>query len=497
MQHEVVLSAADARRVMAEVNRRFGNAIRIDTERRDQYVDVRRRLLDEAFPEQQAFILDPKPRKAAVTTRRAGKTTMAALYHILVALATPNVLTVHICRTTTSAAFHYARRAIAQYNEKWKLGARFNANDSRFYWPNGSVTWVTSADNEQRIDNLRGDAYALALSDESASFGPHFEAMIKEALYPALRDHGGTFGMLGTPGRIAAGEFYKATTGLDSAFSVHRWSFMQNPYLTDEARDIQQILKEDGYADVHDPRFRREYLGEWVADEGMQVYLYSPLRNNIPPITDDQLRVMKAAGAKFLVGVDLGEDDATAIAVGAFMPHDKSFYVVEQFKQSHVSIEHAALKINQFNDKYTPVARITDTGPLKMVVTELNSRYRCGLMPAKKTEKAANIEIMNSDFLAGRIKVVEDTPVTKEWAELMWEDKDRRKEHPKFDNHLCDSILYIWRYSRHFFAKDKNPDIPRGTPTWYDTQADEEERLASLRGPQSGKKWWELPRGRR
>lgn len=490
-----LVSQADARRVLAELNRRFGAKIAYENPDASQYSELVQRIIGDLFPEQRAFVLDPSKRLAALCTRRAGKTVALTARHAVRCLSRPRQFTVHVVQKMTSAAYKAIRRELLAFNEKWNIGGHWNYSESTFFWPNGSKTWVTSADTEDRVEGLRGEAYDEGALDESASFGEHFENMVKEALLPAIRGRGAPLVLAGTPGRVARGFFYDVTTNPDG-WRLHQWSFQQNPFLHPSMKDIQAIIREDKFAGIHDPRFRREYMGEWVADDGMQVYQFLRGRNEYDisegPEFDKYIEHLRQEGAIFLLGADLGVKDATALVACAYLPHDETFYVLQQFQRSYMSIEELGTLINAWHQRYRFTAKVCDSGALGLwIVRELNSRYLTGLLASEKREKASNIEVMNSDLLAGRVKIGRGTPLGKEWQDLLWEDKDKRKEDPRFNNHLSDACLYAWRRSRHYLATAKIIEPEQGSKEWFDNEARKAELRIALQGPGSSLPWWE------
>jgi hypothetical protein len=111
-------------------------------------------------------------------------------------------------------------------------------------------------------------------------------------------------------------------------------------------------------------------------------------------------------------------------------------------------ISEVAERIKWYIEKYDPVACVVDNAS-KKAVEELKQKFGLPLIAAEKTGKAEFIEIMNSDFLLGNIKLLpEAEPQKKEYGQLIW-DKDKypkKIEHPGCENHLSDSSLYAYRH---------------------------------------------------
>jgi hypothetical protein len=100
----------------------------------------------------------------------------------------------------------------------------------------------------------------------------------------------------------------------------------------------------------------------------------------------------------------------------------------------------------------------------------LQSEFELPIFAADKAEKENAIARMNSDFLAGRIKVVTlggvNEELIKEWERLTWNKKKLEEDgvlkmDEKFDDHLGHSALYAWRDSlhHHSMVPDLKPEV--------------------------------------
>jgi hypothetical protein len=100
------------------------------------------------------------------------------------------------------------------------------------------------------------------------------------------------------------------------------------------------------------------------------------------------------------------------------------------------------------------------------------------LVAADKAGKAEFIEIMNSEIIQGRIKVIdtiETEPLREEWGSLIWDERaKKREEHPACENHLSDSCLYAWRDCYQYLS-----EVPKVDNRTLDDKMDEHEELLS------------------
>ena len=93
--------------------------------------------------------------------------------------------------------------------------------------------------------------------------------------------------------------------------------------------------------------------------------------------------------------------------------------------------------------------------------------------------------MMNDDLATGKLKVI-DREILKEWDILQWDDSGRRED-SRFDNHLSDAALYMWRESRHYTFQEEIDTVPEGWSReerrmWDSARA----RNESVDGP-----WWQ------
>jgi len=132
--------------------------------------------------------------------------------------------------------------------------------------------------------------------------------------------------------------------------------------------------------------------------------------------------------------------------------------------------------IDTFGNPEMVVADVGGGGS-KMIIEMLNQRYGLAIQPASKREKQDHIELINGDFLANRIKIIEGSDLDRELCGLQWDLSNdskvilsrtgRLREDPSCPNHLCDALLYVWRFSYHYYAAPKESAPVAGTEDWW------------------------------
>lgn len=422
------------------------------------------------FPEQMAFINDPSKRKAALCSRRSGKSFAAGRYLVQEALNEDGTLCVYIARTR-EAAKRILWASLKELNLQYRLGIKFNNADLICTFPNSSQILFTGANDASDIDKLRGAAFSLAVMDEAAFFNIELKELVNEVLTPALLDHDGSLVLISTPNSSCTGFFYDVTERGYYNFSIHRWTIKNNPFMRHAVRSIQEDIKR-GILNPAEPSYRREYLGVWARDDQDIVYRYSEenLITELPPGNEWE----------YVMGVDLGYHDATAFVVAAYSPDYPELFIIDEHKQREMLASDVEDKIHRFMNDYDFTSIVMDTGggSSRMLFETFKARSSLPLKPAKKsTDKVGLTKLMNSDLVIERIKVMKDMELLAEWDKLQY-NKAGTAEDKRFDNHLSDAALYAWVEARHYLYEEKTVDLEYGTQDyWAKWEHETEQRL--------------------
>lgn len=230
------------------------------------------------------------------------------------------------------------------------------------------------------------------------------------------------------------------------------------------------------------PLFRQHYLGQWVVDDNAKVYKFDLARNGYR----GELPVVAGRGDwHYVVGLDLGFNDATAWVVAAYHDSSKVLHLVESWKSEKLDITDVANKTRNILARYD-VERVVIDGANKQAVEELKRRHGLPLTIAEKTGKAEFIDMMNSDFILGNIKVETDrcADLVDEWVGLVWDSRitSKKVEHPACPNHCSDAALYAWRNCYAYLAESAQLAPAAGTSEAYLLEASkmEQEELEAL-----------------
>ena len=469
--------ALGSREVLEAVVGRFGIPAKARVVKRTS--DITLNFKRHLFKEQLDFINDPSKRKAALCTRRAGKSFAVSRYLIQEALDNPETLCVYIARTR-EAAKRILWNMLKQADKQYRLGLKFNNAALVAKFPNGSEIIFTGANDASDVDKLRGAAFSLAVLDEAAFFNINVKELVRDVLGPALLDSDGTLAMISTPNELCAGFFYEITELEKYGYSTHKWSIKDNPFMTQAVKAIERDVRA-GILDPTDPAYKREYEGLWVKNDRSIVYRYSDvnLYDELP----------ENCFWEYILGVDLGYHDPTAFIVAAYSDDHEELFILEDFKKSNMLTSDVEDMIKEYQSRFNFTKIVMDTGggASRMVLETFKERTSLPIAPAKKSgDKVGLITMMNADLARGLIKVKRNSELLAEWDKLQF-NLAGTAEDKRFDNHLSDAALYAWMESRHFLYEEKSKPPAFGTSEYYKQLEDKiEERLLREQEQDSG-----------
>lgn len=445
-----------------------GTALLLELKRRaDTIAGIRKSL----FKEQLAFIDDPSKLKAAKCTRRAGKSYGAAgAYMAITCIENPGCNVLYMATTRESAKKIILKDIIKVIDKKHNLNCKFNHSTLEVLFPNGSTIYIVGLDSSpEEMEKALGLKYKLCVIDEAGSWRQDQEELVHSVLEPACADEEGVICMLGTPKNFTRTYFFRITfRGGLPGWSYHEWTYKENPHTREQVKKVVARLIAINPRVIETPAFRQMYLAEWVVENNKLCYRFEKGRN--------QALSLPTGHTWFhVLGLDLGFNDATSFVISAYSPTCPEMYIVKVVKQKALDVTGVAQYLAGFDHEYRPVRWIVD-GASKQAVEELRNRHSFPLVPADKHGKADFIEIMNADFIMGKIKLLPAaSPLEEEYENLIWDDKSKkREEHPGCENNAADSALYSWRECFHHRASPPKPRVIPGSEEEMDLEADRE-----------------------
>lgn len=474
-------------------------------------------------PKQHALVTDQHTHCSGCCPRRAGKTYCAVCAALVTGEAKPGAISIIISLNKAQLRRLYwdGPTGLQALARKYKVRLEFYSHSLKWVHENGSYGYLLGADDDEQLEVLRGLEADLYVIDECQAFAPaKLEKLLTSIIEPQRASRQGKVMLIGTPGYLAAGPFWQATCpdAMDAQgrkylvfsgqadshgrdvrkarlWSFHHWTLQDNaamPHQWDEALITKEV---NGWGDEH-PSWLAEYMGYWTLTQSGLVYRYASERgsgrlNWTPQRTKENPSGLPPEGApwRYIAGLDIGFEDATAFVVCAYSAKLKQLRHVWDVSKPHMLVDDVAALIAEGYARFGSIERIyADVGNLgKMVVETLIARYGFPIEKAEKREKFDHIELLNSAFARGEVVIIEGTELHQQLLKNAWNLKDgtkeqlaregRLREDPSIPNDSTDALLYLYRGSLHHFGqKPVEPPPEYGTPEWKQQRARDELR---------------------
>lgn len=400
-------------------------------------------------------------------THNSGKTEACAANLIDVAQNTKNATCLYITLSRVSAE-RIIWRTLLKIIEEYEIPVKINNKElSIKFLDTNSMIYISGAKDATEIEKFRGMSLNLVYIDELQSFKPYVEDLVEDILSWAVKDVAGTMCFTGTPGPVPAGYFYNISTKPNKKISQHKWTMLQNPWIKIksgmEPADILREERERKGITENDPTYRREALGEWVKDDNALVIKFSQNKNVVNSFPTD---------LTYIFGVDIGFNDADAIAVIGYNYTSNNVYLVEEVVQAKQDITTLVKKIKDLQAFYKPVKIVMDAGALgKKIQEEIRNRHGINAEAADKNRKLEYIELLNDDLRTGRFKTFPGSIFEQESNIIVWDyDGPVKKISDRTHSDLLDSVLYSFREAKHYFEKEKEKKSEKYSKEWLDEQ---------------------------
>lgn len=407
-------------------------------------------LYRELFKEQLEFVLLPSRFSAALCSSRAGKTTVCAIAGIQELLHYPKSLGYYMALTKESVRDIFLP-TVLPILKKYKI--KYEMSGNKIMLSNGSALVMTGADHPRVVETFRGLKLRFCIIDEAASFNQKIlQYLIDEVIMLRLADLEGKLMLIGTPAHHCSGLFYEVTAGKVPGWDVMKWSAFDNPHVKEQFKRLTQKFFEMKQCNETHPKYRREFLGEWCADEGNLLLKWPKFID--PPVYD-------VSTCRSVIGIDFGFNDETVFSVLGWEGNNKTTYVYESYGKSGMSVTDIANVLRQLHYKYRPIVVVADpAGSGKILIEEFARTQGIGIKPSQKNNKADYVEILNDAIIQGRLVLNKHT--TKKLQEqiksVVWNEERTREHEGKECDHI-DALLYAFRESLAFLEKIKEPPV--------------------------------------
>lgn len=430
------------------------------------------RLEDYLFKEQLDFVMDPASYKTAVCSRRAGKTVSCAAHMIYTAINNPGTVCLYIT-TSNKNAKKIIWDQLLNINTSYKLNAKSNIVEQSLTFPNRSKVYISGAKDKSEVENFRGVPLKLVYIDECQSFRAYIKELIDEVLEPALMDWNGTLCLTGTPGPLPSGYFYECAVN-SKAWSKHKWTFFDNPFLTKTSKQthdqmLNRVLSRRGVG-TDNPGIQREFFGKWVLDSNSLLVQYDKTLNHYENLPKHKMT--------YVMGIDIGHNDADALAVLGWTDHSNEIFLVEEKLAKKQDITDLMNNIELMRKKYDISKLVIDTGGLgKKIAEEFIRRYQIPLQAADKVRKMENVALLNDYLRTSKFKAKDNSKFAQD-SFLVEIDRDKTTPDrivvsDSYHSDIIDAVLYAFKESPAYVYQASKPKPKYGTREWGKQQEQE------------------------
>lgn len=418
------------------------------------------------FPNQNAFVEDTARYLAAQCSRRSGKSNGLALRFFRTMEKHPKSQSLYLSLTQESAR-GIMWPVLQELNDIHKLGCTFTDSKLTMTHPNGSTLKLMGADLKDFIKRLKGRKYPGVAIDEAQDFGTHLQSLIDDVLSPSIADYAdGWLALTGTPGPVPQGMFFDMTQSGKYGFSVHKWTILENPFMPNPEAFIADLAAKREW-EPNNPTLLREWRNQWVLDVESLWIRYKEKLNHYTELPKGKMQ--------YVLGIDIGFNDADALAVIGWTDDSPDVYLVEEIITKKQGLTELVNQIQATASKYSLTKMVIDEGGLgKKLAEEIRRRHAIPVHPADKARKQENVELLNDNLRLGRFKAKSTSRFATD-SYLVQIDWDRTtpnrivvKKKPHSD--IIDAVLYSFKESPAYTYTPAEVMPAYGSKEWADQQ---------------------------
>ena len=236
-----------------------------------------------------------------------------------------------------------------------------------------------------------------------------------------------------------------------------------NPHMPNPHGFLKDLIAKREWQNDN-PTLQREWLNRWVLDVESLWIRYNEKTNHFISLPTDHKY-------NFIFGIDIGFNDADAIAVIAYSDTDKTTYLVEEKITRKQGLTELVEQIQFLDKKYKPHKMVIDEGGLgKKLAEEMRRRFSIPVEPADKLRKQENVELLNDSLRLGKFKAHKDSRFANDsyLVQIDWDHSTPNrivvKKQPHSD--IIDAVLYGFKESYAYMAQAEAKKPVWGTYEW-------------------------------
>lgn len=338
-----------------------------------------------------------------------------------------------------------------------QLKPKFSLIEGQWQFPNGSILSVAGCDNQQ-YQNLRGTESDFICLDQ-VGFIDDLDYILNDVLMPQVQDTNGVIVLTSTPPRSPAHESFKIAAAHKASDRYAHVTVWQNQHRTPEQHkkffqqmaDSKGMLLEEFYSST---TFRRQYLGQFVADEQRSVVpeWNQALQRHITNVSGKSIPEYRDR----YVSLDIGWRDGMGILF-AYWDYKRAILVIEDqlllFKKTSKQVSQAVrTKEIQLWGKDQPFLRISDND--LQTIADINS-HGLTFIPTRKDDKQLQVNNLREWIRGYKIWInPRCRRLISQLGSTVW-NQQRTSYERNSEGHgdLLDALVYLVRNVR----RDRNP----------------------------------------
>lgn len=269
-------------------------------------------------------------------------------------------------------------------------------------------------------------------------------------------------------------------------FPVHSgyvWECLQNPKWTHHTLNLM-----DNTAEGFSLEKKQKFVQEWLDSRGETMDNLSNVTRRMlfgEHVADDSLLILKFGEQDIYeeltpeqkatfdrtydcsLGIDLGFDDKTAVAVSYYDPVKDIVYLDYEWQEVGVTIVPLAnhIKKNVLTKYDTKSQNIIDTqGGGKQTAISLSKDYGIPIIPAKKGTKMHYVSLLRSYNEMHKLKVKQNSLLKNEARHIIFDKHHKKIDDDQFHSDIFHAILYDFRFLYQKYIETKQTAEKPKTP---------------------------------